>query len=298
MIEVKNMADTIQRYLLNKEVVVCAADTKELVNAARELHGTYPVCTAALGRTLTGAAMMASTAKEAAALTTLSLNGGGPAGTVLATANGACEVKGYIENPYVNLPARADGKLDVGGAVGKDGFITVLREAAPGAEPYVGRTQLVSGEVAEDIAMYYLQSEQHPSIVYLSVWVDVDTTVIAAGGLILSPLPGASEETLSMIESKVFDIRNYGLMLMTMTPEAILQKIFAGQELEKMDEKHPVYHCGCSEQRFERGILSLGRKEIGEMIEQDGKAEVVCRFCNKKYVFDKAHLQRLLDEAK
>ena len=126
------MADTIQRYLLNKEVVVCAADTKELVNVARELHGTYPVCTAALGRTLTGAAMMASTAKEAAALTTLSLNGGGSAGTVLATANGACEVKGYIENPYVNLPARADGKLDVGGAVGKDGFITVLREAARG----------------------------------------------------------------------------------------------------------------------------------------------------------------------
>lgn len=293
------MADTIRRYLLNQEAVVCAADTKELVNQARILHQTFPVCTAALGRTLTGAAMMASTVKDPHALLTLNLNGGGPAGTVLATANGACEVKGYIGNPQVNLPARADGKLDVGGAVGKDGYITVTREMGPGAEPYIGRTPLVSGEVAEDIAMYYLQSEQHPSIVYLSVWVDIDTTVIAAGGLIISPLPNASEETLSMIESRVFDIGNYGLMLMTMDSDTILRKkIFPDAELELMEEKHPAYHCDCSEERFERGIIALGTKEIREMIEQDGQAEVVCRFCNKKYLFDKAHLQRLLDEAK
>ena len=293
-----DLADTIRRYLLNKEVVICAADTTELVNHARTLHQTFPVCTAALGRTLTGAVMMASTGKEKEALLTLNLKGGGPAGTVLATANGACEVKGYIENPYVNLPARADGKLDVGGAIGKDGYITVIREAGPGTEPYIGQTPLVSGEVAEDIAMYYLQSEQHPSIVYLSVWVDIDTTVIAAGGLIISPLPGASEETLSFIESKVFEIGNYGLMLLTMEPDTILKKIFAGAELELMEEKHPVYHCGCSEERFERGIIALGRKEIQEMIEEDGQAEAVCRFCNKKYLFDRAHLQRLLDEAK
>ncbi len=290
--------DTIRRYLLNKEILICAADTKELVNHARCLHQTFPVCTAALGRTLTGTVMMASTSKQKDALLTLSLNGKGPAGTVLATANGLCQVKGYIENPYVDLPARADGKLDVGGAVGKDGYITVVREDSPGVEPYIGKTALVSGEVAEDIAMYYLQSEQHPSIVYLSVWVDIDTTVIAAGGLIISPLPGASEETLSLVESKIFDIGNYGLMLMTMTPDVILHKIFSGEELELLEEKHPVYFCNCSEQRFERGIIALGKEEIKKIIDQDGQAEVVCRFCNKKYVFDRQHLQRLLEEAK
>ena len=292
------MKDTIKRYLLNNEVIVTAASTKNLVNEARVLHNTYPTCTAALGRTLTGTAMMASTSRDMDTLFTVTLNGGGPAGTVLATANGRGEVKGYIENPYVNIPARSDGKLDVGGAVGKDGYITVMRELGKGMEPYVGRTPLVSGEIAEDIAMYYLQSEQHPSIVYLSVWVDIDTTVIAAGGLIISPMPGASEETLSFIESQLFHIGNYGLMLMSMSVEECMQKIFAGGNLELLEERTPTYHCDCSVQRFERGIISLGSKEIQDMIDEDGQEEVVCRFCNKKYVFDKYHLQRLLDEAK
>lgn len=292
------MADIIRRYLLNNEIIVTAAKTKDMVKKAKELHGTYPVCTAALGRTLTGTAMMASTITDKNNLITVTINGGGETGTILATSNGRAEVKGYIDNPYVNLPARADGKLDVGGAVGKNGFITVTRDMGNGLEPYVGRTELVSGEIAEDFAMYFLKSEQHNTIVYLSVWVDIDTTVIAAGGLIISPLPNASEENLSYIESKIFQISNYGLMLMSMECDEAVQKIFGDADLKVMDEVVPTYKCDCSMQRFERGIIAIGEKEINDIIEEDGKAEVVCRFCNKKYEFDKNHLIKLLFEAK
>lgn len=292
------MKDSIKRYLFNNDVVITVSRTRDLVEEARKLHNTYPTCTAVLGRTLTGAIMMGSTLNRKDMLLTLSLNGGGPAGTVLATANGNCEVKGYIDNPYVDIPARKDGKLDVGGALGKDGFITVTRDLGPGTEPYIGRTALVSGEIAEDLAMYFLRSEQHNTIVYLSVWVDIDTTVISAGGMIISPLPNCSEESLSYIESKVFEIGNYGMMLMSMDIPEIMQKIFGEKELELLDEETPVYRCDCSVERFERGIISLGKKELQEIIDEDGKAEVVCRFCNKKYSFDKAHLMRLLNEAK
>ena len=292
------MKDTIRRYLLNDEVIITASSTRNLVEEAKNIHSTYPVCTAALGRTLTGTVMMAHTLKNDDMLLTVSLNGGGPAGTVLATANGRGEVKGYIENPYVNLPAKENGKLDVGGAIGKDGFVTVTRDLGNGLEPYVGRTELVSGEVAEDLAMYFLKSEQHNTIVYLSVWVDIDTTVIAAGGLIISPLPNCSDATLDFIESRVFDISNYGLMLLSMTPDEIVHRIFGEGNLKFIEEKEPKYHCDCSVERFERGIIAIGEKEISDMIEEDGQAEVVCRFCNKKYNFGKKDLIRLLDEAR
>ncbi len=291
------MKDNILKFLLKGEASVIAADMKQAVEYARTLHGTSPVASAVLGRTLVAAAIMACNLKSEDNSLTLRLNGGGPAGTVLAVADGRCRVKGYMENPKVDLPIRSDGKLDVSGAVGKNGFLSVVRDLGL-KEPYIGRTQLVSGEIAEDVAMYFLKSEQQPSVVYLSVWVDTDGSILQAGGMVVSPLPGASEETLSFVESRVDVIKKFTRMLREMTSAEAAGTIFAGADLKKLAEAAPVYHCDCSRGRFERGIVSLGEKEIGDMIRENGQAEVVCRFCNKKYVFDKACLTGLLRRAK
>ena len=290
------MQNTITRMLLEDQVMIYASDTTQLVADAKELHGTYPVATAALGRTLTAASMMGSQLKEKGQILTININGGGPAGTVMATADSEGNVKGCIGNPYVNLPARPDGKLDVGGAVGKDGFLTVSKDIGL-KEPYVGTVQLVSGEIAEDVATYYLKSEQQPTIVYLSVWVDVDTSVLRAGGLIISPLPNATDGILDVVESKLFGIENYALSIMQNTPKQALEKIFAGMDLKELETIHPAYRCDCSRERLEQVILSLGKDEIQKIIEEDGQAEVVCRFCNKKYQFGREDLQRLLELA-
>lgn len=289
------MKNQLVHLMLNDEVRIIAADTTQLVEEAKAIHGTYPVATAVLGRTLTAAAILGSQLRQEWENLTITLNGGGPAGTVLATANGNCEVKGYIANPLVNLPAREDGKLDVGGAVGKDGFLTVSKDLGL-KEPYVGQTALVSGEIAEDLAYYYLQSEQQPTIVYLSVWVDIDTSVLRAGGLVISPMPGTSEETLSFIESRLFEIQNYALMLMQYSPEEAVRKIFRDGKIELTRTQEPRYVCSCTRERFSQGILSLGREEIEQMLKEDGQAEVVCQFCNKQYLFRAEDLQKLLEE--
>ena len=290
------MKDQLTRLIINNEVRVMASDTTHLVEEAKAIHKTFPVATAVLGRTLTAAVMMGSELKHPSHSLTININGGGPAGTVLATAKGDCTVRGCMGNPQVNLPARSDGKLDVGGAVGKDGFLTVIRDVGL-KDAYVGKTELRSGEIAEDLAYYFLQSEQQPSIVYLSVWVDIDTSVLRAGGLIISPMPGASEETLSDIESRLFDIQNYALLLLSKSPAEAVKTIFAGMDVKELDTREPRYHCDCSREKLEQVIISLGREEITDMIEKDGQAEIVCRFCNKKYLFDAEALRRLLQEA-
>jgi len=290
------MEDTILKILLNDCVSVWASQTTNLVETARQMHGTYPVATAALGRTLTAAMMMGGRLKSAKNRLTVSINGGGPAGTVLATANGAFEVKGYIANPYVNLPARADGKLDVGGAVGKSGFVTVVKDIGL-KEPYVGKTPLVSGEIAEDMAQYMLMSEQNPGIVYLSVWVDTDCTVLRSGGLIITPMPGADEQTVEEIESRIEDIGNFGVMLFGMSAEGAVKKIFHGMDIKILETGTPKYVCDCSVERIKGVIVSLGKQEIEDMINEDGKAEITCRFCNKKYVFNADELRQLLKDA-
>ncbi len=288
--------DRLTKLMIDNQVSVIACDTTALVECAKDIHETYPVSTAVLGRTLTAAVMMASQLKHERHSLTININGGGPAGTVIATAKGNCTVKGCIGNPKVNLPARADGKLDVGGAVGTDGFITVIKDVGL-KEAYVGKTELRTGEIAEDLAYYYLQSEQQPSIVYLSVWVDIDTSVLRAGGLIISPLPDTAEETLGKIESRIFDINNYALLLLSKSPAEAVRTIFEGMEVTELETAEPRYVCDCSEEKLEQVIISLGKEEIRDMIEKDKKAEVICRFCNKKYTFSAAHLEKLLQEA-
>ncbi|MBR4079609.1 MAG: Hsp33 family molecular chaperone HslO [Christensenellaceae bacterium] len=291
------MKNILSRYLLNNDIVISASDTTELAEYAHQIHETYPTATAALGRTLTAAVMMASGLKGKDQNLTISINGGGPAGTVLATADANGRVKGCINNPFVDLPAKEDGSLDVGGAIGKDGFVTVSKNVgAP--EPYVGRTPLVSGEIAEDLAYYYLQSEQQPTVVYLCTWVDIDTRVIAAGGLVIAPLPGASEESLKMVEERLHLINNYALMLMNLSPDEAVRKIFKGLDLKHLGDSELSYCCDCSRERLEQVLISLGEAELKDIIEKDHGAELTCRFCNKKYQFSENELNRLLLEAK
>ena len=291
------MENIISKYILDDAVVVTAADTTQIAEYARTLHNTLPTCTAALGRTLTAAAMMASGLKGPEDKLTININGGGPAGTIIATANSSGEVKGCIGNPHVDLPAKPSGKLDVSGAVGNHGFVTVVKDIGL-KEPYIGKTPIQTGEIAEDIAYYYLMSEQQPSIVYLSVWVDIDATVIVAGGLIVSPLPNASEEAIKKVENKIAQISNYGIMLMSLTPDECIKKIFVDFDIKHLSDHHPEYVCGCSKEHFSEVMVSLGEKEISDIIEEDGKAEIVCRFCNKKYQFSADDLKQILALAK
>ncbi len=288
--------NTLVKMLLNDEISIIACDTTQIVERAAQIHGTFPVCTAALGRTLTAATIMATGLKSEDFLLTININGGGPAGTVLATADANGNVKGCIGNPHVDLPATEAGKLDVSGAVGKDGLVTVVRDMGL-KEPYVGSTQIISGEIAEDIANYYLKSEGISSIVYLSVWVDIDLSIVTAGGVFITPLPGASEQSLQQVEDRVGDIANYALMLMSMSPEEAMKKTFDGLNLKTLQTTHPEYLCDCSAKRLERVIISLGKDEITDMIEKDGSAEIVCRFCNTKYQFNKEKLKSLLEDA-
>ena len=290
------MKDRIIKLLAEDTISIWAADTTALVQKGAQLHNTAPVCTAALGRTLTAAVMMGSALKHESHRLTLSLMGGGPAGTVMATANAKAEVKGTIGNPAVNLPVRADGKLDVGRAVGKDGFLTVIKDIGL-KEPYIGKTALVSGEIAEDVAAYLLYSEQQPAAVYLGVWVDTDMSVLRAGGLFVSPLPGTEETLLQKIEEKVPAIGQFSKAIMKTGPEQAAREIFSDMEIKKIGEVEPRYICDCSRERLEQVILSLGREEIEDMIEKDGGAELTCRFCNKKYRFSGEELTALLREA-
>lgn len=189
-----------------------------------------------------------------------------------------------------------DGKLDVGGAIGKDGFLTVIKDIGL-KEPYIGKTALVSGEVAEDVAAYLLYSEQQPAIVYLGVWVDTNMRVLRAGGLFVSPLPGTEEVLLQKIEEKVPAIGQFSKAIMKTGPEQAAREIFSDMEIKKIGEVEPHYICDCSRERLEQVILSLGREEIEDMIEKDGGAELTCRFCNKKYRFSGEELTALLREA-
>ena len=279
------------------EARVIAADTTELVERAREFHGLSHVMSAALGRTLTAAAIMAAQLKEPRHKLSIHINGGGPGGTVIAAADAGLCVKGCVGNPALSLPPRDDGKLDVGGAVGKSGTLTVVKDIGL-KDAYVGKVPLQSGEIAEDIAYYYLQSEQQPSIVYLSVWVNPVGSILRAGGIFVSPMPGAQEQTLAGIEARLPGIRSYAKRLMDgQTPAQAAAAIFDGMAARELETAYPVYHCDCSEKRMEEAILSLGAQELRSIIEEDGAAEIVCRFCNHKYNFSGNHLRELLAAA-
>ena len=272
-----------------------AATTSNLVEEARKIHGTSATVTAALGRTLTVSAMMGKMMKNEKDLLTLKINGNGPVGTIMTVANNKGEVKGVVRNPKADLPARSnDGKLDVGGIVGDNGSLTVIMDLGM-KEPYVGQSSLVSGEIAEDIASYYMVSEQTPSVVSLGVLVDKDISCKAAGGFIIQLLPNTAEEVIVKIEKALENVEPVSTMIdKGMKPEDIMDKLLGEFDMEILEKSDLEYYCNCNRDKIESVIISLGRKEIEDIIEEDQKAEVVCHFCNTKYQFDKENLQSLI----
>jgi molecular chaperone Hsp33 len=278
----------------NGGIVFCGVDSTELVREAERLHTTSATCSAALGRLLTGASMMGVMLKDERDTITLRVSGGGPAGNVIAVTNGTGNVKGCIDHPLVELPPRADGHLDVGGAVGNDGVLTVIRDNRLQKEPTIGQVPLVSGEIAEDITSYYAYSEQIPTVCALGVLVDPDLSISCAGGYLVQLLPGATDDEITRLEQNIAAMPSVTQLLHSgKTPVDIMNMALAGFEPSVLDEHTVGYKCDCSEERTRDTLLSLGRRELERMRDEDPHCEVICHFCHAKYTFD---LNELLKE--
>ena len=289
------MSDQLIRAISRDGLIkVSAVSSRNLTERARQIHKTLPVGTAALGRLLAAASMMGSAMKEEAASLTLQIKGGGPLGTLLAVSDCEGNVRGTVDNPAADLPLREDGKLDVGSAVGNQGTLTVIRDLRM-KEPYVGSVGLLWGEIAEDIALYFVESEQVPTACGLGVLVDRDQSVLAAGGYLVQLLPGAGEETAEALEAS---LRAAGpvtdLLKADPDPEALLRAALPGLPLEVLEKRPVEYRCDCGRERMERALISLGREELKSMIEEQGGAELTCRFCDRVERFSREDLEALL----
>ncbi len=272
-----------------------AINSTDIVSEAERIHKTSAVVSAALGRLLTAASLMGSTLKGKEDSLTLKINGKGPAGTVMAVSDSSGNVRGYVQNSVVELPLNKKGKLDVSGAIGKDGYVTVIKDLGL-KEPYIGQTPIVTGEIAEDITSYFAVSEQTPTVCALGVLVDRDLSIKAAGGLIIQLLPTAMEDTIEKVERSIEGLEPITTLIdRGMTPEEICRHALKEFELEVLDTAEPVYKCNCSKKRVEKALLSAGRDELLSMAE-DKKTEVCCRFCDKKYVFTPSELKRLAEK--
>ena len=270
----------------NGGVVFYGVDSTDIVREMERLHKTSAVTTAALGRLLTAAAMMGAMLKGGRDTVTLQVNGGGPAGRLLAVADGSGHVKGYVQHPVVELPPRADGHLDVGGAVGKDGTLDVIRDLGL-REPYIGQVPLVSGEIAEDVTRYFAISEQTPTVCALGVLVNADLSVQCAGGFIVQLLPGATEEEITQLEKNIAAMPAVtALLAQGKSVRDMLDMALDGFAPDVLDTSAAVYHCDCSEERVQRMLRSLGRKEVERLRDEDPRAEVDCQFCDKVYHVD------------
>ncbi len=270
-----------------------AIDSTDICAEAERIHKTSAVVTAALGRLLTATSMMGNMLKGKDNSITVRVAGGGPIGSVICAADFNGDVRGYVTNPVVELPLNEKGKLDVGGAVGKNGNIYVLKDLGL-KEQYNGMTPLISGEIAEDITAYYALSEQTPTVCALGVLVSPDLTVKKAGGYIIQLLPAAEEETIKKLEDGIKDIPSVtGMLSEGMTPEDIVRRALKNFEVEVLYEQETEYKCNCSKQRIEKALLSMGKKELHDMAEEMDEAEIECHFCDKKYVFTKRELKAL-----
>lgn len=293
------MEDKITKFLAyNGKISIVCINTTNLVEKARKIHDLSPVATAAFGRLLTITALMGQEMKNKEDKLTIQIQGNGPIGRMLTTANNSPKVKGYVANPYVDLPLNEFGKLDVGGAVGIDGYINVIKDIGL-KEPYVGVSPLTSGEIADDFTNYFVNSEQTRTAVALGVLVNKDG-VRRAGGYIINPMPDATDEEIANVEKSIFEagaiskMLNEGLSLLE-----IAKKVTGDKNVKVIEDiKTPVYECDCSKERMLEGLATLDKNTIKEIIEEDGKAEVVCHFCNKKYEFSKEELEDILEKSK
>jgi len=278
-------------------VKAVAVTGKDMVERARQIHKTLPVATAALGRTLMAASMMGDMLKEKDGSVTLQIKGGGPLGAITAVSDSRGNPRGYLQNGQVDIPRKYQGKLDVGAAVGSSGSLTVIKDMGL-KEPYIGSVQLVSGEIAEDITAYFVESEQVPTACALGVLVDKDQSVAAAGGYLVQLLPGADESVIQRLEES---IARLGPVTDALHGGAdavqLLERVLEGQEPELLERRPVAYKCYCSRERVSRAIISMGKEEMQSLIEEQGGAELTCQFCDKVYRFTKEDLQELLEEA-
>lgn len=268
-----------------------------LVERARQIHDAWPVATAALGRLLMAASMMGDMLKEEKGSVTLRVRGGGPLGTLTAVSDSEGNVRGYVQNPAVDVPRKAHAKLDVGAAVGSDGELTVIKDMGM-KEPYVGSVQLVGGEIAEDIAAYYVESEQIPTACALGVLIAPDQSVQVAGGYLIQLMPGADEAVISAMERGIAQVGAVTAAL-DRGDDALelLRQVLSDFELEILETAPVEYRCYCSRERVSRALISMGRDELEKLIAEQHGAELTCQFCDRVYQFTEEELQSLLDEA-
>ena len=291
------MADEIVRAMTADGYVKAVAVTgRDLVERARNIHTLLPMATAALGRALLGASMMGDMLKEQKGSLTLQIKGGGPLGTVLAVSDYEGNVRGYVQNPHVELMEKHQGKLDVGAAVGSTGTLTVIKDIGL-KEPYVGSIGLFSGEIADDLAMYFVESEQIPTACALGVLVGTDQSVTSAGGYLIQLLPGASDDIIDKIEAGVHRVGSVSHALEGgLDGEGLLRAVLSDFQLEIL-EKHPVeYRCYCSRDRVTRALISMGREELSSLIREQGQADLTCQFCDKVDHYSQEQLEKLLAE--
>ena len=277
-----------------KAMAISARDT---VERARAIHNCWPVASAALGRLLMAASMMGAAIKEEEGAVTLRIKGGGPLGSLTAVSDSRGNVRGYVQNPDVDVPRKAKGKLDVGAAVGADGELTVIRDLGL-KEPYIGSVQLVGGEIAEDVAAYFVESEQVPTACALGVLIAPDQTVQAAGGYLIQLLPGADEAVVSAVERGVSKLGAVSARLDSgMEPLGLLREVLGEFELEVLETSPIAYRCYCTRDRVSRALISLGTDELDSLIKEQGGAELTCQFCDKVYRFGAEELRALRDGA-
>ena len=291
------MANLIRGLSENGGVVFCGVDSTDIVRKAEKLHTTSATCSAALGRLLTGATLMGSMLKDDRDRITLRVAGGGPAGVLIACTDGTGNVKGCIDHPLVELPAKPNGHLDVGGAVGHGGTLTVIKDLNL-KEPYVGSVELLGGEIAEDLASYFVESEQIPTACGLGVLVDRDRSVLRAGGYLIQLLPGAPEGIIDRLEKGIMAAGPVTNLLMENDdPESLLRRVMKDFELEILETVPVEYRCYCSRERMAAALVSLGRKQLTELAEDPNGIELTCQFCDSRQRFTPEEIRELLEKA-
>ena len=290
------MGELVRAMTKDGFVKAVAVTTTDIVERARQIHKTLPTATAALGRLLSAASMMGNMQKVEDGSITLQIKGGGPLGTILAVSDAEGNVRGYVQHPQVSILEKYRGTLDVGAAVGTDGMLTVIRDLQM-KEPYVGSVELVSGEIAEDIANYFVQSEQCPTACALGVLVDTDQHVRAAGGYIIQLLPGAPDETIDKIEAGIQKAGAVtGLLDGGLSAQGMLEAVLAELELEILETEPVSYRCYCSRERVTSTLISLGKKELQEIVEEKETIHIECQFCDTIYDFSPDEIQEILKE--
>lgn len=288
------MNDKIIKFLAyNGKISIVCANTTELVEKARKIHDLSPLATAAFGRLLTITSIMAQEMKNPTDKLTIQIKGNGKIGTMITTANNFPKIKGYVENTHVDLPLNEFGKLDVGGAVGQEGYINVIKDLGL-KKPYIGISPLTLGELADDFTNYFVNSEQRNSAVALGVLVNKDG-VKTAGGYLINPMPDATDEEITKVEKAIFEAGAISKMLdENLSLLEIAKKVTGDKNVRIIeDNSTPEYKCECSKKRFEEGLATIGKEEINDIIKKEGKAELICHFCNKKYEFNKEELEEI-----